>query len=172
MSFPHPHQEQTLIFPLSNIAFAIMYLLAYSRFVNHHRPAIRIVSTVAWQNVVLSYNLMSATIPSLKGFTQGFMTAGVSLGYAREGVTTGASGTQQSYELRSLSKLRSKVSPQEFLKAQASATSVQGKAKPKSTRTNVTAKDGSRCYHEESASIASHDSQQIMIKREWKVSNE
>jgi hypothetical protein len=74
-----------------------MYLLAYSKFIHDRRPAIRIVSTVAWQNVLLSYNLMSATIPSLKGFTQGFMTAGVSFGYAQEGRATGATGTQQSY---------------------------------------------------------------------------
>jgi hypothetical protein len=125
-----------------------MCLLTYSDFINDRQPAIRIVSTVAWQNVLLSYNLMSATIPSLKGFTKEFMTAGVSLGYAREGGTTGASGTQRSYELQSLkrSNMSSKVSP--------------------------LAKDGSWCCHEESASIISHDSQKIMIKQEWTVSTE
>jgi hypothetical protein len=50
---------------------------------------------------------MSATSPLLKGFTKGFMTAGTSLGYVQEGATSGgASGTLDSYELRSLTKTK------------------------------------------------------------------
>jgi hypothetical protein len=110
-----------------------MYLLAYSEFINDRRPAMGIVSTVEWQSVVLSYNLMSASFPFFMRFMKEFMTAGVSLYHSREGGTTGASGTQRSYELRSLK------------------------------RWNTTHVE-SQCYHD-SASVASHDSQQIMIKR-------
>jgi len=146
-----------------NIVISLMHLLAYSEFINNKQPPISIVSTVTWQNVLLAYNLMSATIPSLKGFTQGFMTAGVSLGYARDTTTSGGiSGTHQSYEMRALSKVRpiSKVSlrEQEYTESQSHATA-------------VASKDQVQCYHEESASIASHDSRKIMIKREWKVSH-
>lgn len=129
------------------------------------------VPTAAWQSVLLSYNLMSATIPSLKGFTQGFMTAGVSLGYARDTTTVGASGSHHTYEMRSLSKSKSRaaVSPQESAESQLHVTSVQRNPNRKSTKTTITPRGETQCQHEESASIASHDSQQIMIKREWNV---
>jgi hypothetical protein len=120
----------------------------------------------------MTYNLMSATIPSLKGFTQGFMTAGISLGYATEGTTLGGlSGTYQSYQLRSMrkSKPSSRVAPDEFTESQAIATTAQVDPNQRSTRTNA---DGPRCYPDEAASIASHDSRKIMIKREWEVSIE
>ncbi|KAF2844128.1 hypothetical protein T440DRAFT_484418 [Plenodomus tracheiphilus IPT5] len=92
---------------LPNIVFSLLYLIAYSKFINHQEPAIDIVATAAWQNLLLSYNLMSATIPSLKGFTQGFMTAGLSLGYARDTATEGGSISHHTYELRSMSNSRS-----------------------------------------------------------------
>jgi hypothetical protein len=173
---PWDMRKQTLTPQSSrNIIISVIYLISYSRFINNRQPAISVVPTVAWQNALLSFNLMSATIPSLKGFTQGFMTAGVSLGYAREGTTSGGmSGTHQSYELRSLAKsqTRPKVPPGDFVKSQASATSIRGNMKRDSIKPTVAAKDGPRCYHEESASIASHDSRQIMIKREWEISED
>ena len=104
------------------------------------------------------------------------MTAGVALGYEKEGTTTigsGAirSGTHQSYELRSLTKLKleSNVPPRE---SPVGATALQDDTKQRSTRMIAAKEGGAQCYHEESASIASHDSRQIMIKREWKVSED
>ncbi|CAN9137313.1 unnamed protein product [Alternaria sp. RS040] len=126
-----------------------MHLITHSKFIDSHQPAMSIVPTAAWQSVLLSYNLMSATSPLLKGFTEGFMTAGTSLGYVQEGATTGGgSGTLGSYELRSLTKTKSKP-----------------------TASKATSNDDLR-YYNENASIASHDSRRIMIKREWKVSRD
>jgi hypothetical protein len=151
-------------------------MIAYVQFVNDKQPPIKIVSTIAWQNVLLSYNLMSATIPSLKGFTQGFMTAGVALGYEKEGTTTigsGAirSGTHQSYELQSLTRPKSEPNAP-TRGSPAGATAVYDGTMQRSLRGNAANKDGTQCYHKESASIARHSSRQIMIKREWKVSEE
>jgi hypothetical protein len=158
-----------------------MHLFAYSKFINDRQPATSVDATVAWQNVLLSYSLMSATIPTLKGFTQGFMTAGFSLGYISDTSMSGTQrsgthGTQKGHELRSLprSRPKSEVSPQEIRKNTDTAVG----AKPaeqglqrKPARTKSASKDETLCFHDESASIGSHDSQQIMIKREWKVSS-
>ncbi|CAI9637214.1 unnamed protein product [Alternaria burnsii] len=113
---------------IPNIVFAIMHLITHSKFIDSHQPAMSIVPTAAWQSVLLSYNLMSATSPLLKGFTEGFMTAGTSLGYVQEGATTGGgSGTLGSYELRSLTKTKSRVrgSPSDATKSQPRAAQVQ-----------------------------------------------
>ena len=74
-----------------------------------HQSAIDIVSTVSWQSILLSYSLMSATTLLLKGFTQGFMTAGIALGYSREGTAIGSSETPDSYQLRSLTRPKAKL---------------------------------------------------------------
>lgn len=172
---PEAREDILICTPRRKIAFAIMHLLAYSKFISSRQPAISIVPTVAWQRVLLSFSLMSATTPLLKGFTQDFRTAGGPIGYFRETVTTGGgSGTSRSYELRSLTKTKSKskASPQDSITSQSRVTWAQlGNVKPKSTGLETALEDDSRCYHE-SASIASHDSRQIMIKREWKVSEE
>ncbi|KAI8935586.1 hypothetical protein NX059_008152 [Plenodomus lindquistii] len=157
-----------------NMVFAIMHLTAYSRFIISNQSAISIVLTAAWQSVLLSYNLMSATSPLLKGFTEGFTTAGTSLGYVQEGVTTGGgSAISGSYELRSLTRAKSrlKISPSDAADSELRNAQVQWNTKPNSKALETTSKDDLRHYHE-SASITSHDSRRIMIKREWKVSEE
>lgn len=157
-----------------NIVFAIMHLITHSKFIDSHQPAMSIVPTAAWQSVLLSYNLMSATSPLLKGFTEIFMTAGTSLGYVQEGATTGGgSGTLGSYELRSFTKTKSRVrsSPSDATNSQPRVAQVQWNTRSKPTASKATSNDDLRHYNE-SASIASHDSRQIMIKREWKVSRD
>ena len=160
--------------PPRNIVFAIIHLITYSKFINNHQPAINIVSTVAWQSVLLSYNLISATSPMLKGFTEGFMTAGTSLGYVQERITTGGgSGVSGGYELHSLTKTksRSKISQPDVANSQSQAVHFEWNTKSLPKASKRTSKDDLRCYNE-SASIASHESQRIMIKREWKASTE
>lgn len=154
--------------------FAVRHFFAYSRFVEDRLPALGIVPTVVWQSILLSFSLMSATTPLLKGFTQGFMTAGIALGYSREGTTTGGNGSSGNYQLRSLRRTESRANvpngmPQDVTKPQVYDTSIQGNAKHKATRPKSSSTDKSQQYCE-SASIASHDSRRIMIKREWRVS--
>ena len=50
-----------------NIITSIRHPYAYSIFNTNDREAINIVPTAVWQNVLLAYNLMSATIPALTG---------------------------------------------------------------------------------------------------------
>ncbi|USP80150.1 hypothetical protein yc1106_07424 [Curvularia clavata] len=157
-----------------NIVFSIMYMLAYSDFAQNGQSAIQIVSTVAWQDTLLSYSLISATTPILKGFTQGFKTTGLSLAYARDPTTGEVSGAQTSFELRSLTKWKSrtKAAPQDTT-PQAHTTSIQGRSKRKSKMTTLAskAKDGVQCYQDESASIVSQESRQVMIRQEWEASD-
>lgn len=151
-----------------------MYMIAYSGFTKHSQSAVQIVSTVAWQDTLLSFSLISATTPILKGFTQGFQTTGLSLAYARDPTTGEVSGAQTSFELRSLTKWKSrtKATPQDTT-SQAHTTSIQGrsKRKPKMKILSSKTKDGAQRYHDESASIVSQESRQVMIRQEWEVSN-
>ncbi|KAF2828274.1 hypothetical protein CC86DRAFT_405279 [Ophiobolus disseminans] len=163
---------------LPNIPFSIVHLVAYTEYINNDQQAIDIVSTVTWQNVLLAYSLMSATLPTLKSFTQGFMTAGVSLGYTRDGTTYGASsGTHGSHELQTISNIRTRpkivTEDDDLLVLRPSTTALQqGSNKRVSARGKEAADAQAQCFHDEGASIASHDSQAIMIKQEWKVSRE
>jgi len=174
-----------------NVVFALMHFLAYAKFVESRESAIRIVPTVAWQSVLLSFNLISATTPLLKGFTQGFMTQGVSLGYLREGTTGGGSGMSGSYELKSLTKStrsKSKFSSLKLTTSDAYATTtVEGNSEedtlPPSRLDRLRGQESSRkstlppsrmdCMRgqrAERSSIASQESQKIMIKQEWQIS--
>ena len=146
-----------------------MHFLAYLEFMDGHQSAIDIVSTVSWQSILLSYSLMSATTPLLKGFTQGFMTAGIALGYSREGTAIGSSETPDSYQLRSLTRPKAKLNVpsnmlQDVTKPHEHETSVFGNARQTSLGYRTSPQD----YHRR-ASITSHDSRQIMIKSEWTV---
>lgn len=158
--------------PLRNIAFSLMHLLAYSEFVRSRQPAIDIASTVAWQNVSLSYSLISSTTPLLKGFTQGFMTAGLSLVRVPERTTNGDSQTTQSHELRSLPSLNagSKAYSQDLPVSRFQTTSLQGNPNRRPKKLKLVASNTSECQRDESASLVSHDSRSIMIKREWEIS--
>lgn len=78
------------------------------------QPALGIVPTVVWQSTLLSYSLISATTPLLKGFAQGFMTAGITLGYSREGTSAGGDESSGSYQLRSLRRTESKAERAEW----------------------------------------------------------
>ena len=131
-----------------------------------------IVPTVIWQSTLLSYNLISATTPLLKGFTQGFMTAGIALGYSREGTMAGGYESTGSYQLRSLKRTKSRPNapnglPQDVTKLQVYDTLVQGNVRQQSAGSRTSSMDESRQCHK-SVSIASHGSRQIMIKREWR----
>ncbi|KAH7077609.1 hypothetical protein BKA63DRAFT_508591 [Paraphoma chrysanthemicola] len=160
---------------LPNVAISVNHLIAYSKFINDQQQAIDIISTINWQNVLLSYSLISATLPTLKGFTEGFNTAGVSLGYGRDGTTYGAnSGTHGSHELQTISKIRTrpKVATHEddLTESQPYTTAIERESNRMSTRAESASKDQVNCFYDEGASITSHDSQRIMIKQEWKVS--
>lgn len=159
---------------LRNIIFSLMYMLAYSKFTNHDQSAIQIVSTVAWQDTLLSFSFISATTPILKGFTQGFKTTGLSLVYARDPITGEVSGAQTSFKLRSLTraKRKSKASIHNTT-PQVNTTSIQGRSKRNSKMMTLSPKgqDGAQCYHDESASIVSHESRQVMIRQEWEISD-
>jgi hypothetical protein len=148
-----------------------MYLITHSNFHTHNRQAIDIVPAAVWQNALLSYNFMSATIPALKGFVKGFTTGGV--GYTTDMSTSGGrSGYSDSYELRSLpkSKTNVKLLPKGYPESKVLVSSVQRNSKTASSRVDRTRRDRSRSCQDEIESIASHDSRRIMIERGWEIS--
>jgi hypothetical protein len=148
-----------------------MHFITYSDFIKHDSQAIDIAPAVVWQNTLLSYNLMSATIPALKGFVKGFTTGGV--GYSRDmSVSGGGNASGNSYELRSISKSRTRVRlvPQDYAESQVQVTSVQRTPQGASSRLDKTSRERLRSDHDETESITSFDSNRIMIKRDWEVS--
>ncbi|XP_014555380.1 hypothetical protein COCVIDRAFT_38882 [Bipolaris victoriae FI3] len=153
---------------IPNVAISLSYLIASSTFITNNHPPIAIIATVTWQIVLLSYNLMSATTPLLRGFTQGFKTAGMSLFDMPNTTSAAASGaTQDSVELRLLP--RPKMLPQD-LAMSINRTVVHGG--DGSRRLKVCKCGGGERYHDEVASIYSCGSQRIMVRREWEVSDE
>jgi len=59
------------------IAFAGVSLNYLLRHLSSGRANIDIATSIAWQEAWLSYSIMSATIPTLKGFIKSFTTAGL-----------------------------------------------------------------------------------------------
>ncbi|KAE8449035.1 hypothetical protein EG329_008623 [Mollisiaceae sp. DMI_Dod_QoI] len=64
-------------FRLPLAAFSTMYLLSSTSYIESHSTGTAIVPTIVWQEIVLGYSLMSATIPCLKSFVESFTTGGV-----------------------------------------------------------------------------------------------
>lgn len=148
-----------------------MHLVTFSDFVLDMRPATDIAPVVVWQNVLLSYNLISATIPALKGFVKGFTTGGV--GYTRNiSVSGGGDASHNSYELRPISLFRGRVKlvPEDYPDSEVRVTTRERRPKAASSRAHKTTNERMRSHNDEIASIHSGESRQIMIKRHWEVS--
>ncbi|KAF5849431.1 hypothetical protein GGP41_006348 [Bipolaris sorokiniana] len=152
-----------------NVVFSLIHMIAYSKFVNERQTAIPIVPTVVWQSTLLCYSLISTTTPTLKGFSQGFKTTGLSLEYARDPVTGEISGARTSIALRPFMKSRSSSNalPNETI------ISIQGNSRENSKADTLVSKSrgGLRYCRGESSSIASRESRQVIIKQEWRISD-
>ncbi|RYP08154.1 hypothetical protein DL764_002061 [Monosporascus ibericus] len=147
-----------------------MHLKSYSDFIHSGDRGVAIATLVVWQNALLSYNFMSATIPTLKGFMIRFTTGG--LGYTHDmstiaGSSGGGTSNNHTYKMRSLSKVKAKVAlPQGYLESTTRVTSVPLCPQKDTGRAVRRVKDGNgNGGKQESDSIASHDSRKIMI---WK----
>jgi hypothetical protein len=115
----------------------------------------------------LSYNLISATIPALKGFMRDFTTGG--LGYSKD-LTGGGhrNGSSTSYNMLSLSKSRTEAGllPEEYPASVARVSSGPklGSADSKGLK-NATV----GVKNQESESIASMGSRRILIRKGWEI---
>lgn len=64
-------------FRLPNAIFSSMYLLAYSQFIRSGDRGVAITPTMVWQEILLGYSFISATVPCIKGFVKSFKTGGL-----------------------------------------------------------------------------------------------
>ncbi|OAL45868.1 hypothetical protein IQ07DRAFT_683781 [Pyrenochaeta sp. DS3sAY3a] len=74
--------EKTLVimafaFRLPIIACTVAYLIASIRFLSSNKTGVNIAAPVIWQQVLLGYSLMSATLPMLRKFVLNFTTGGM-----------------------------------------------------------------------------------------------
>lgn len=124
----------------------IAFLLSYLTFLSSGAPNIGIVPTLSWQQILLCYALMSATIPVLKGFIGRFKTADL----VRIDPNSSAGRYGASYALDTMR----------------SATHKHGDIKLRPDGPNEITTD---VYHDnhngEGGSIASGDSEQMIIHR-------
>lgn len=82
------------------MACSVMYLVTYTHFIHNGSAGVVVTPPLIWQNVLLSYSLMSATIPCLKGFMKGFTTGGMGCTNTGtlEGSRSGGAGGSNNYQ--------------------------------------------------------------------------
>lgn len=110
--------------------------------------------TLAWQEVLIGFSLISASIPCLRGFVGRFTTADLSRVYNNS--TTVSGPRRESYELQSLGV--------------AESNSAHVRLRPEDFGCSIEV-NGTRMHASEEASIESGGSEQMIIrrKREWHV---
>ena len=154
-----------------------MHLIQYKSFIRDDHPSIAIYRPLVWQNALLSYSFMSATIPALKGFMTQFITRGVFV----TPTTTGQGSSGNSYQMMSLNKSTGKdkngapkkapidasLLPGGYPESMAVVTSAPGETS-RSKRRLTTASDSIR----DTDSIITQDSQRIIIKKDWRISRD
>ncbi|KAF2190330.1 hypothetical protein K469DRAFT_561378 [Zopfia rhizophila CBS 207.26] len=158
-------------FRVPNVVTSVMHLKSYSDFIHSGDRGVAIATLVVWQNALLSYNFMSATIPTLKGFMIHFTTGG--LGYTHDMSTIAGSGgggtsSNHTYKMQSLSKVKAKVAlPQGYPESTTRVTSVPRCPQKDTGKAVRRVGDGNGDWgKQESESIASHDSRKIMIRKD------
>ena len=83
-------------FRLVVAAFSIATTSTYFNFLNGSKPSIGAASTIAWQEVLLGFSLITASIPCLRSFLWAFMSTGLMTVYGANGTTFGSqSGPSQ-----------------------------------------------------------------------------
>lgn len=64
-------------FRLPNIIFSVLFIKTYISHLNNPDPSLSLAVPSAWQESLVGYALISATIPCLKSFMKNFQTGGV-----------------------------------------------------------------------------------------------
>ncbi|KAF2713002.1 hypothetical protein K504DRAFT_461591 [Pleomassaria siparia CBS 279.74] len=159
-------------FRILNIYITLMHLFSYTEFVHKKGTGVSIAAPVVWQNVLLSYNFMSATIPTLKGFVAAFLTGGIAYSgdISSSGGIGGSCENRNSYRMLSLSKkgnTSTGLLPEGYPESTAFVTSIPAEGLSKTVRRP---REGSRGNVTDNESIASYESQQIIIRKDWGIS--
>jgi hypothetical protein len=64
----------------SMIAFSLLYLKVYSEAVRSENRVQHLSKVIIWQQVMICYSLLSATLPFVQAFMRGFTTGGTAFG--------------------------------------------------------------------------------------------
>jgi hypothetical protein len=64
----------------SMIAFSLLYLKVYSAAVRSEDRVQHLSKVIIWQQVMICYSLLSATLPFVQAFMRGFTTGGTAFG--------------------------------------------------------------------------------------------
>ena len=78
----------------SNIIFSVLFVKTYISHLNNPDPSLSLAIPSAWQESLVGYALISATIPCLKSFMKNFQTGGV--GFTQTAYGTGTENLSSS----------------------------------------------------------------------------
>lgn len=140
----------------------IGYLRSFIAYHTHDDASIDIIIPLIWQQVLIAYSLMSATIPCLKGFLGRFATGDLAKLSAGDIQGTRSSGTRCHGENHVLSTMSSQGNAGKVAKARSSKLAL---LRPDKIQHN------SRVYTDRNPgvsgeSVRSFSSQQMIIRRQ------
>jgi len=139
------------------VACIIAYLVTSTRFLSSHKTGVNIDATAIWQQVLLGYSLMSATLPMLKRFVLDFTTGG--MGFSTD-VNANADSNQHSQHTDTAVEL-SVLSRHPSVKAPPTATASD--PMPVLGRERSTSHFSEGLTHDD-RSLTSQGSRQVMIQ--------
>ena len=137
------------------IVFSILHMDAWIKYTNGEPSPFSIVPVLIWQQTLISYTLVSATIPNLKAFLQSLSTNwGIDWGYS-----SNAYGTNGTFEMSNMKRSGATASHT------GSEVHYPSQTRPAkfTTTVNSTGRD--------QVSVGSHDSQDLIIRKDtqWVV---
>jgi hypothetical protein len=144
-------------FRILAIVFSILHMDAWINYSNSTPSPFTVVPVLIWQQTLLSYNLVSATIPNLKSFLQSLSTNwGIDWGYS-----SNAYGSHGEFEMSNMKRSGATTS-----RAESEAHSRHSRLPKFKTEILSTVRD--------QASVGSHDSQDLIIRKDmqWHIESQ
>ncbi|KAF2261346.1 hypothetical protein CC78DRAFT_521904 [Lojkania enalia] len=148
-------------FRAGTIVFSVIYLNSWVHYSNGAPSPFNILPVLIWQQVLLAWSLISATIPNLKAFLQSLSTNwGIDWGY-----TTHAYGTNGTFELSEIKRSTHTASRTESEAPYAAEARTNGTK----FKTEVTTNEFDRGHRTENGSVGSGGSQDLIIRKDTQV---
>ena len=164
-------------FRLIVAAFSIATMATYFQYTNGSKASIGAGATVAWQEVLLGFSLMSASIPCLKNFLFAFMSTGLMTAYGTNNVTLSNSQGASNYH-RSMHRSHNQSMMDSQTHDEPQSRSVASRLRPEWLEYKVDVRSHGREKKKrnnehnargENASVKSDGSEQMIIHRNVEV---
>lgn len=158
-------------FRLLVAAFSIATMVTYFDFLRGSRSEINLVYTVVWQEVLVGFSLISASIPCIRVFLWAFMSMGLQTSYGSHGMTSGSYGVSQHTTLQPYGVHVSVGNRKLGDAAKAAARSSRTRSDWLNYKVDVRARDRASAQRRDAdgVSVNSNSSEQMIIHRNTEV---